>query len=45
MLREAAARALGQIDDTRAADPLTVALRDPCQRVREDAAGALKNLG
>ena len=43
-VREAAAKALGEIGDARAVEPLIKALRDEDGDVREAAAEALKKL-
>lgn len=43
-VRQRSARALGLIKDYHAVEPLIGALKDPDQGVRQEAAGALKNL-
>lgn len=44
-LRWLAAKALGELGDKRAVDPLSAALRDPSSSVRSGAAQALRRLG
>jgi HEAT repeat protein len=44
-VREEAARALGQAGDTRAVEPLLIAVGDPYDGVRDAAADALEELG
>jgi HEAT repeat protein len=44
-MRQAAAEALGQIDDARVVDPLIAALYDSSKNVRRAAAGALEKTG